>query len=185
MTESLLITPDQLRDLCPPLAASQAETHAAALNPALVEWAINSPRRIAAFMAQIAAETGGFQHLRELGNMAYFARYEGRRSLGNLTPGDGPKFRGRGYIQITGRLNYSDAGYHLDLPLVETPELAEQPRHAARIAAWFWDSRGLNALADDLKFNSITKKINGGLNGIDQRRRYWERAKHIWEDEPS
>lgn len=176
----ILVTADQLRDLCPPLAASQAETHAAALNPALVEWTINTPRRIAAFLAQIAHETGGFQHLRELGDTAYLARYEGRKSLGNLTPGDGPRFRGRGYIQITGRANYSEAAFNLDLPLTENPVLAEQPCHAARIAAWFWHSRGLNPLADDLKFNSITKKINGGLNAIDQRRRYWERAKQLW-----
>ena len=180
MPNVLLVTADQLRDLCPALAASQAETHAAALNPALVEWTIDTPRRIAAFLAQIAHETGGFQFLRELGDTHYLARYEGRKSLGNLTPGDGPKFRGRGYLQLTGRANYSEAAYNLDLPLTENPVLAEQPRHAARIAGWFWHSRGLNALADDLKFNSITKKINGGRNGIVQRRRYWQTAQRLW-----
>lgn len=183
MPPDLRITPDHLRALCPGLGPERAETHAAALNPALAEFAINTPRRIAAFLAQIAHETGGFAHLRELGDARYFARYEGRKALGNTQPGDGLKFCGRGYIQITGRANYSAAADNLDLPLTENPALAEQPRHAARISAWFWHSRGLNALADDLKFNSITKKINGGLNGIEQRRRYWETAKRLWPEE--
>lgn len=183
MSLPILITADRLRDLCPQLAAVQAETHVAALNPALNEWTINTPRRIAAFLAQIAHETGGFQHLRELGDTHYLARYEGRKSLGNLTPGDGPRFRGRGYIQITGRANYSEAAYNLDLPLLENPVLAETPRHAARIAGWFWHSRGLNGMADEKQFSRITKKINGGLNGIDQRRRYWETAKRLWPEE--
>ena len=179
-----LITTENLLALAPGrLVPDQAAIHAAALSPALAEGDITTPRRIAAFMAQIAHESGGFQHLRELGSRAYFARYEGRKSLGNTKPGDGVRFLGRGYIQITGRYNYKQAGDALDQPLLDNPALAEQPEIAARIAVWFWSVRDLNDLADDLKFNSLTKKINGGLNGIDQRRRYWELAKKIWPED--
>ncbi|HRD49786.1 MAG: glycoside hydrolase family 19 protein [Candidatus Competibacter sp.] len=183
MTESLRLTANHLRDLVPALCAASAETHAAALNPALAEFDIATPRRIAACLAQFAHETGGFRTLREFGNDAYFARYDGRKALGNRQPGDGLRFKGRGYIQITGRANYAAAADALGLPLLDQPDLAEAPRTAARISCWWWCSRGLNALADDLQFNRITKKINGGLNGIDQRRSYWERAKHIWKEE--
>jgi putative chitinase len=181
----LLITPDQLRDLVPALCAATAETHAAALNPALAEFEIQTPRRIAAALAQFAHETGGFRTLREFGNDAYFARYDGRKALGNRQPGDGLRFKGRGYIQITGRANYAAVADALGLPLLEQPDLAEKPKLAARLSGWWWRARGLNERADALDFYRIVQIINGGTNGIEQRRRYWERAKQIWKEEPS
>jgi putative chitinase len=178
-----LITPDHLRDLVPALCAATAETHAAALNPALAAFNIDTPRRIAAALAQFAHETGGFRTLREIGNDAYFARYDGRKALGNRQPGDGLRFKGRGYIQITGRANYAAVADALGLSLLEQPELAEKPKLAAHISGWWWRSRGLNDRADALDFYRITQIINGGTNGIEQRRRYWERAKQIWKEE--
>jgi putative chitinase len=143
---------------------------------------IDTPARQAAFLAQVAHETGGFQWFRELGNQAYFTKYDGRADLGNTQPGDGARYRGRGFIQITGRTNYTHAGQALGLDLVNQPQLAETPEIGARIAAWFWNSRGLNALADqadDEAFKSITRRINGGLNGLDDRRAYYARAQSV------
>lgn len=159
------------------LTMEQAALHAEALTAAMAEFEINTPARQAAFLAQIAHETGGFRWLRELGSVRYLQRYEGREDLGNTEPGDGPRFRGRGYIQLTGRHNYQQAGAQLLLSLLTEPELAEQPEHAARIAGWYWYRRTLNRLADTGEFRQITRMINGGLNGIADREAKWAIAK--------
>jgi putative chitinase len=176
------ITAAQLRAIVPGLGADKAATLVAPLNQAMQQASITTPARQAAFLAQVAHETGGFRWFRELGNEAYFARYDGRADLGNTQPGDGPRYRGRGFIQITGRANYTQASQALGLDLVNQPTLAETPEVGARIAAWFWDSHGLNALADqanDAAFQTITRRINGGLNGLDDRRAYYARAKNV------
>lgn len=100
----------------------------------------------------------------------------GATNLGNTQPGDGWKFRGRGLMQITGRANYAACGKALGIDLLASPELLEQPATAARAAAWFWTSRGLNALADADDIAGITRKINGGTNGLDDRRARYARA---------
>lgn len=100
--------------------------------------------------------------------------------LGNTVAGDGSRYRGRGPIQITGRANYLRFGVKLDLDLINDPELLEEPEHGFRAAACYWKERGLNELADKNTpeaFRKITKRINGGFNGLDDRRRYWELAK--------
>jgi putative chitinase len=132
------------------------------------EFEINAPKRVAAFLAQIGHESGGFHYVREI---ASGAAYEGRADLGNTEPGDGERFRGRGLIQITGRANYRECSrvlFNNDM-LLKQPELLEQPNLAAWSAAWFWYSRGCNELADAGKFGDITRKINGGLNGYPDR----------------
>jgi putative chitinase len=159
------------------LTAEQAAAHADALIAAMAEFEIDTPARQAAFLAQLAHETGGFRWLRELGSVRYLQRYEGRADLGNTEPGDGPRFRGRGYIQLTGRHNYQQAGAALNLPLLAQPELAEQPEYAARIAGWYWYRRALNLLADRGDFRRLTRAINGGLNGIADRESKWAIAK--------
>ncbi|MGE1156763.1 glycoside hydrolase family 19 protein, partial [Pseudomonas kitaguniensis] len=93
--------------------------------------------------------------------------------------GDGSKYRGRGLIQITGRANYAACAEALGLDLVNQPELLEQPQHAAMSAAWFWSTRGLNTLADQGEFAKITRRINGGLTGQEDRLQLWERAKKV------
>lgn len=137
---------------------------------------INTPRRLAAFLAQIGHESGGLRYTREIwGPTPTQARYEGRADLGNRQPGDGRRFLGRGLIQITGRFNYRSLTAALrlvrrDAPDFElNPEQLEQPEWAALSAAWYWHSRSLSALADAKDFERITRRINGGLNGQDDR----------------
>lgn len=133
-------------------------------------YAIDSPARQAAFLAQIGHESGGLIYVRELwGPTPAQQGYEGRADLGNTEPGDGFRYRGRGLIQVTGRANYATCGAAINLPLITSPELLETPGNAAQSAAWFWNSRSLNDLADIGDFNTITRRINGGLNGLQNR----------------
>ena len=146
------------------------------LNDAMREFEINTPARAGAFLSQIAHESGSLRYVMEI---ASGDAYEGRDDLGNTEPGDGRKYKGRGLIQITGRHNYRECGEALGADLLANPELLEQPDLAARSAAWFWHSRGLNALADQGKFETITRRINGGLNGYQDRLAYFERAQKV------
>lgn len=148
------------------------------LSDAMHEFGINTPARQAAFLAQVAHESGMFHWMREIwGPTPVQLRYEGRADLGNTQPGDGSRFCGRGLIQVTGRANYMRAAAALGIDCVEHPELLEQPVNAARSAGDFWRSRGLNELADVGMFEKITHRINGGMNGYAQRVIIWDRAK--------
>lgn len=143
---------------------------AAPISAAMALWAIDSEARQAAFLAQIGHESGRLVYVRELwGPTPAQARYEGRADLGNTQPGDGKRFMGRGLIQITGRTNYKGVSDALGTDFVTTPELLEQPSNAALSAAWFWNTHGLNALADAGDFATITRRINGGMNGYSDR----------------
>lgn len=144
------------------------------LNDAMEEFDINSPARQAAFLAQIGHESGQLRYSEEI---ASGEAYEGRSDLGNTEVGDGKLYKGRGLIQITGRANYKACGDALGLELIEEPDLLQEPLNACRSAAWFWRSRGLNQLADAGKFDQITRRINGGLNGQADRLELWKRAK--------
>ncbi|MDY7806699.1 glycoside hydrolase family 19 protein [Burkholderia stagnalis] len=149
------------------------------LTEAMSEYDIASSVRQAAFLAQVSHESGHLVYVREIwGPTAAQLRYEGRSDLGNVQPGDGERFLGRGLIQITGRTNYESAASALNLPLLDNPALLEAPVNAARSAAWFWQVHGLNALADTGDFMSITRRINGGLTGMDDRLMLWASAKN-------
>lgn len=100
--------------------------------------------------------------------------YAGR--MGNTAPGDGWKYRGRGLIQLTGKNNYRLCGEALGLDLLGRPELLEELEHACMAAGWFWKSNGLNELADKGDIEGITLRINGGLNGLSDRKALYERA---------
>jgi len=172
-----MVTADQLRAIMPG-AGARADQFAGPLNGAMAAYAINTPVRQAAFIAQIAHESGQLRYTRELwGPTPTQQRYEGRADLGNTEPGDGVRFKGRGLIQVTGRANYAACGAALGLPLLDHPELLEQPDGACKSAAWFWKSRGLNELADAGAFITITKRINGSTNGLADRQAFWERAR--------
>lgn len=162
-----------LSNVMPHLSPLKAAVYAPALVKAMAEAEINTPLRIAAFIAQLAHESGELRYWEEL---ADGKAYEGRKDLGNTQPGDGPRYKGRGPIQLTGRANYRAAGLALGLPLEDQPELAADIAVGFRVAGWFWKTRGLNALADAGDFVGITKKINGGTNGIQQRTDFYNRA---------
>jgi len=138
------------------------------------KYEITTPLRIAHFMAQIEHESGGFKYLRELGSHKYLDKYDTgslAKRLGN-TPeddDDGQKYCGRGYIQITGLFNYKDLSKDTGINFVKNPELLEQEANAMISALWFWNKRKLNVFADKDDVNSITKRINGGFNGLADR----------------
>ena len=157
-----------------PHAKSRVQDFLEPLNAAMREFHINTPVRQAAFLAQIAHESGELRYVKEI---ASGAAYEGRKDLGNTQPGDGMRYKGRGLIQITGRNNYAECGKAMGVDLITNPELLETNDLACRSAAWFWASRGLNDLADKGDFKRITKRINGGYNGLKERQAYHARAK--------
>jgi len=176
------ITAQQLLQILPS-AGQQAGVFASALNLAMERYQINTRLRMAAFIAQVGHESGQFLYVKELGGDQYLSKYDTgtlAKRLGN-TPeadGDGQKYRGRGLIQITGHDNYLACSKALfsDDRLLRTPELLEQAEWAAKSAAWFWNSRNLNALADAGDFVSITRRINGGTNGLAERQAFYDKA---------
>jgi predicted chitinase/cell envelope opacity-associated protein A len=163
----------QLRRIMPNLSEAKAQQYLPHLNAAMAEAGINTPKRQAAFLAQLAHESGEFRYMEEI---ASGAAYEGRKDLGNTHPGDGVRFKGRGPIQLTGRANYAAAGKALGLDLVNNPKRAADPDVGFRTAAWFWTTHGLNKLADSGNFREITHRINGGYNGEASRESYYRRA---------
>lgn len=171
-----MIIPDDLCQIMPLLKHDKADFYCDMLNAAMREFDINSPEREAAFLAQLAHESGQLRYWKEL---ASGEDYEGRKDLGNTQPGDGVRFKGRGPIQITGRANYHSVGEALGVDFENNPELLEKPEYGFRSAAWFWESHGLNELADVDNFKLITKRINGGYNGMTDRLGYWQRAKNV------
>jgi putative chitinase len=144
------------------------------LQATLTEYAMNTDIRAAHFLAQTCHESAGFRTAEEF---ASGSAYEGRKDLGNTQPGDGPRYKGRGLIQLTGRANYVEYGEALGLDLVDYPETAAEPVISLRIACEFWKRRGLNQVADRDDIETITRRINGGLNGLDDRKAYLAKAK--------
>ncbi|MNR09028.1 Chitinase class I [compost metagenome] len=173
------ITQQQLLQILPN-ARTQAGVFVPVLNTAMQRYQIISAKRVAAFLAQIGHESGQLQYVREIwGPTSAQRKYEGREDLGNTEKGDGSKYRGRGLIQITGRANYAACGEALGVDLISQPGLLELPQYAAMSAAWFWKQKGLNDLADQDQFNTITRRINGGLNGLKDRLDIWARARAV------
>ncbi|MGZ3304554.1 MAG: D-Ala-D-Ala carboxypeptidase family metallohydrolase [Asticcacaulis sp.] len=203
------ITPENLKALAPKILPERATSYAPALDAALAAGDINTPLRIAHFMAQLAHESGGFRALVE--NLNYSAErltqifpsrvktladaqalvaagkpaiaeaiYGNRPDLGNVNPGDGFKYIGRGFIMITGRANYSHFGDLISQPLTDHPELLEQPGAAALASAAYWKSRNINVAADRDDITTVTKLVNGGTVGLDARKALLATAKTIW-----
>jgi putative chitinase len=141
------------------------------------KYQINTPLRVAHFLAQIGHESGSLKYAKELGGKNYFKKYDGRKDLGNTQPGDGARFKGRGLIQLTGRSNYKSYGESIGIDLTKKPQEVEKPTLATDVAGWFWSKNKLNALADKDEVKAITKKINGGYNGLEDRKNRLERAK--------
>ena len=166
------------------------------LNNCFAKYDINTPERQACFLAQVMHESGGFKFLQE--NLNYSAQalmrtwgsrfpdadtaekfehnpekiankvYAGR--MGNIEEGDGWKYRGRGLIQLTGRENYANFGHNVGVDVLSNPDLLTTPEYATISAGWYWNKRNLNELADKMDIEGITKKINGGVNGLEDRK---------------
>lgn len=176
-----MITLEQLAKIMRYAEPARVALYLVPLNDAMTEYEINTPRRQAAFLAQLAHESGCLRYVREL---ASGAAYEYRKDLGNTMAGDGKRYKGRGLIQITGRNNYrlcSLALYGQAETLLAKPELLESVTPACRSAAWFWQSNKLNALADENDFTRITLRINGGQNGAADRMIHYQRAREVLE----
>ena len=203
----ILITPDKLKRIAVNLSDEMCAHYAPLLLTAMEEFEIDNARRCAAFIAQTCHESQEYKRLVE--NLNYSAQrlmavwpkrfpsmsfaqgydrkpekianyvYANRNGNGAPETGDGWLYRGRAIIGITGKANYEPCGHGIGLDLVSHPELLEQPVHAFRAGAWWWREHGLNALADANEFTEQTKTINGGLNGLAERKVYWSRAKQV------
>lgn len=201
-----IITAEQLKRIISTLSDTRCKEYLPHLLQAMTEFEISTPIRVAAFIAQTAHESAGYSAFLE--NLNYSAQallntwpnrftleiatayarqpekianhvYINRLGNGDEASGDGWRYRGRGVIQTTGRVNYKACGTGLGLDLITSPELLEQPLNAFRSAGWYWKSRNCNSFADSDNFIGLTKVINGGLNGLDDRKDYYARAKSV------
>ena len=136
---------------------------------------------LAAFLAQCNHESSDFERMKERGDREYFMRkYDPAHAprtaeiLGNVKAGDGVKYHGRGFIQLTGRDNYRIAGEALGIDLLKHPELAEKPKIAAKIAVWFWKSRVRPNVNDFTNQKEVTRKINPAMKNFDARQQSFE-----------
>lgn len=203
-----MITAETLRKFAPRI--KDPELHAKALEEARKTSTVNTPRRLCHFMGQIYVETGGFTSMEENLNYKNPERLDGifsavkgvedaralikagpeaianrvyakRLGNGDEASGDGWRYRGSGYKQLTGRANYRDIGAVINQKIEENPELAREPNSAARIAFTFWDVRGCSPLADKGDVDGVTGKVNGPAKlGLAERRAATLRAMGIW-----
>ena len=199
---------ETLQAIMPKASVDHLTKYLDALNEEMLKAQIDTPLRVAHFIAQLAHESGSFKYHTE--NLNYSAKalrgvfgkyfptdegaeayarqpeyianrvYANRMGNGDESSGEGWKYRGRGLIQLTGKENYTRCGEALGLDLVERPEqVAEDPHVAVAAAAWFWNQRKLNDHADEDDVTTITKRINGGYHGLEDRTAYLNRAKEV------
>jgi putative chitinase len=182
-----MLTSEQLQSIMPRVPATRNSELLPFLTSAMAEFAIEAPARAAAFLAQLAHESGQFRFMEEIwGPTDAQRRYEPvtrlSQGLGNTEVGDGKRFKGRGPIQLTGRANYKRFGDLLDLDLVADPPRAAKPDVAFRVAGLYWSKNGLNELADVATadaFKEITRRINGGTNGLTERQAFYVVARRV------
>ena len=167
------ITAELIRAIAPP--CKNPEVVAQSLQAAVEALGVQD---VAMFVAQCAHES---DHFKTTVEYASGAAYEGRKDLGNTEPGDGKRFKGRGYIQLTGRSNYAKAGAYFGVDFLKHPEWVAEPEWAAKVSAWFFT---VFAKVDGLDITRATKRINGGLNGIKQRTEFYARAKQFLDNTP-
>lgn len=203
-----MITVSQLKQLLPKNPYVEHWHHA--LEQLFPDYEINTPRRMAAFIAQCAHESGGFMVLKENLNYKpaslrkifpkYFPNdeiaqqycskpnkqeaianriYANRMGNGDESSGDGYRFCGRGLIQLTGRSNYQSFADSLEMKIEDVPEYLATFEGAAQSACWFWETNGLNKYADSGDILNLTKRINGGIIGLEDRKKHYDHALHI------
>lgn len=171
------LTREQIKAIMPYAKDKNIDKYLPHLNDTMMSFSIDTPLRQAHFLAQIAHESGSLQYVREI---ASGESYEGRKDLGNIHPGDGVKYKGRGLIQLTGRNNYEKFSQSVpEADIVEHPERLEEPNLACYVAGWFWDQHKLNEVADRDDIVQVTKVINGGKNGLQERMNFLNRAKLV------
>lgn len=177
-----MLTNETLKKIYPHSSEKNRHKFLPYLNQYMMEYNINTVERQAAFLAQIGHESAQLAYTEEIASGRI---YEGRRDLGNIEKGDGMKYKGRGLLQITGRHNYLQLDNLIsNLPMgtefITNPELLREPLYATLTACWWWHNRKLNKLADtpsEENFKKITKIINGGYNGYQNRHKLWLLAK--------
>lgn len=157
-----------------PAAKGRVDRFLVFINRYAPEFGITTSLRMAHYLAQVAHESAELKYTKEL---ASGAEYEGRKDLGNTSRGDGVRYKGRGLIQLTGKANYKAYKEYCGFDVVAKPELLEQPLGATRSSMWYWQTHGLNALSDKDDIKAVTRRINGGYNGLADREKYLTRAK--------
>jgi putative chitinase len=202
---SVTLTKQQLSELIP--GNPYLDNWLEALNEILPEYEIDTPKRVAAFIAQCAHESGGFRALKE--NLNYKAEslvkifpkyfktlaeatkyakqpekiankiYGGRMGNGPETSGDGFRYCGRGLIQLTGKENYTWFAESLEMEVEDVPEYLQTFEGAVQSACWFWETNNLNQWADKGDILTLTKRINGGTIGLEDRKKHYEHALHV------
>jgi len=188
-----LITEEQLKKIYKNCKPEKLKLYCEAFNKVFPQFEINTPKRIGAFLGQVGVESGELRYDKELGSKwnkkdpkdpkePIGTLYEGRKNLGNTQPGDGPKFIGRGVLQLTGRANYADYSKKLGIDLIANPDLAATPEVSVKIACQYFKDRGLLALADAWNLDEITRRVNGNAKlHLEQRVAYSEAAKKVLE----
>jgi len=174
-----IVTLDQLKYIMPRASNDNLNKFLIPINITLDKFNIKTPLRIAAFLSQVAQESGSLLYTEEL---ASGVAYEGRKDLGNIKKGDGIKYKGRGLIQITGRANYEEVSKSMDVDFIEQPELLKTTVWASLSAGLWWNKRAakLNTAADNKDIKKITKIVNGGTNGLTERTQFYNRALKIF-----
>lgn len=171
-----MLTKEHIKNIAPNAKDEIVGPLVGYLNVYMPKYGVNNYLRVCHFLAQAAHEAASFRTLEEY---ASGAAYEGRRDLGNTQRGDGVRYKGRGIFQLTGRANYRTIGDKIGMDLENNPELAESPEVSVLTALEYWKSRGLSGWADKDNVAMITKLINGGYNGFEDRKRYLAKAKQV------
>lgn len=170
-------TKEKLTIVLPLATKSRIELNFEPLKTGMVKYGITSPLQMAHFIAQLGHESMSFLYTEEI---ASGAAYEGRLDLGNTHAGDGRRYKGRGLIQLTGRANYAAYSRFTGIDYLAQPErLSDDPVVAVDVSCWFWKDRGVDRLAEMDDAKAVTKRINGGFNGLDDRLQNLRRAKAV------
>jgi hypothetical protein len=176
VTVPQIITADKVSEVLE-CSLEDCKTYLPGILEALQEYDILDKQVLTGILATVRVETGGFKPVHEWGGEKYWQRYEGRKALGNVHQGDGVKYHGRGFIQVTGRANYRTYGDRLGVDLESNPDLAMDPKISAKILACYFKDRGVATAARAGDWRRVRKLVNGGYHGWDVFSRYIDRAK--------
>src|SRR5215831_4416553 len=160
-------------------SARSVATYWPGVRAALIEHGITRPAGLIAAIATLRVEAPTFEPIDEYGGPEYWARYEGRLDLGNTEPGDGIRYHGRGFIQLTGRANYRSYAAKLGVPLEDDPDLALDPQVSARVFARYFSDRDVHVAAEAGDWTAVRRKVNGGTNGLDHLLRLVDRLERL------